>query len=71
MYTSHSEYLVRNAVKAALRSYSRQKKKKKKTLEDCETQVFLDTYSKFVQTPLLIDLWMEDCTIFMKLSYIS
>ena len=29
------------------------------------------TYSKFVQSPLMIDLWMEECQILMIFSYFS
>ena len=30
-----------------------------------------ETYSKFVQNPLIIDLWMEECQILMIFSYFS
>ena len=31
----------------------------------------LVTYSKFVKSPLMIDLWMEDCQIFIIFPYFS
>ena len=67
---SNSEYLVRNPVQAALRSNKRRK-----------AIMFLNifgwdprgpgTYSKFVQSPLMIVLWMEECQILVIFSYFS
>ena len=73
-HKSNSEYLVRNPVQAALQSNERLK-----------ANIFLKyfwlgmtlrpggpgTYFKFVQSPLMIDLWMEECRILMIFSYFS
>ena len=71
---SNSEYLVRDPVQAALPSNKKQNAK-----------FFLNTfgsalpwdprgpgsYSKFLQSPLMIDLWMEEYQILMKFTYFT
>ena len=67
------EYLVRNPVQAALQSNKRLKAKhlKKKTfgLAWPWDRRGPGTYPRFVQSPLMIDLWMEECPILMIFSY--
>ena len=59
LYGSHYEYLVRNPAEAAL--YSQKEKKAYKTKlawQDPETPAFQEI---FFESPVPIDLWMEDC----------
>ena len=70
-FISNSEYLVRNSVQAAVKSNKRLKAKHLFEFflawNDTKTQ----TYSRFVQSSLMIDLWMEECPILMIFSYFS
>ena len=71
---SNSEYLVRNAVQAALQSNKRLKAKHLLNIFGLAWPWDPRgpwTYSRFVQSPRMIDLCMEDCPILMIFSYFS
>ena len=71
---SNSEYLVRNPVQAALWSNKRQKGKKLWNMFGLAwpwDPRGPGIYSKFVLSPLMIDLWMEVCHILMICPYFS
>ena len=71
---SNSEYLVRNPVQAALQSNKRLNAKhffEYFGLALPGDPMGPGTYSRFVQSPLMIDLWMEECPILMIFSYFS
>ena len=74
MYRSNSEYLVRNPVEAALQSNKRLKAKHFFFFNIFGLAWPWDprgpgTNSRFVQSPLMIDLWMEECPTLMIFSY--
>ena len=71
--TTHSEYLVRNAFKVALNPQKDLKKGKSVIsffLGPQDPSVLYNN-SIFVESPLLIDVWVEECQILMTFSYFS
>ena len=74
IFISHSQYLVTNPVQSALPSNKGQKGKHFFKIFGSARpwdQRGQGTYSKFLQSPLIIHLWMEECQILMIFPYFS